>query len=91
MTRINTAKKTFASEQSDTLAYWALMVATVAAERQGYASSAYVDWDIIHDIRKTLEAAGIDWRGACRRHKAAVKAERQAYMDARYPREGKSP
>lgn len=91
MSRINTAKKTFTSEQSDTLAYWAIMVSTVAAERQPCSSSAYVDWDVIHDIRKTLEAAGIDWRGACRRHKAAVKAERQAYMDARYPREDKAP
>lgn len=59
------------------IAFLAALAAIEAPEREGaYSWTARVRWGIIRDLRKELEAAGFDWRTACRETRAADKAGR---------------
>jgi len=52
----------------------AIDVALEAPLKQGkYVGKAGIPWEVIHELRAALDAAGIDWR----KHKAKQDAERR--------------
>lgn len=54
----------------------ACQVAISAPERQGtYSGGARISWELIHAIRK--EMGDFDWRGAAKRYRQIVEAEKK--------------
>lgn len=67
-------------EAVERLAFMAALAVIEAPEREGtHSFRCGVRWGIIRDIRRELEAAGFDWRTACREVR---DADRQARAEA---------
>jgi hypothetical protein len=67
------------------LAFLAATVAIEAPLKQGQAFAAYIPWEIIHEIRNELKAAGWPWEDA---HARRVQIHKQTVKEATAKRYG---